>query len=114
MIEAPASTLPAVSSSYSPQLPRLQPQSEAAHALDPRDPVWCHLALWSLYPLFLFTELWRRSISRTSESAHGNRAPGRSAFAEAREQASIVISHAFMARSMWQQFGRHSRPERRS
>lgn len=79
-----------------------------------RNPLSCRLATLIAWPLFFVVEGVRRLAVRGTLHDGSRPKEKRSALAEAHEQACIAISYAFMARSMLQQFGRHSRPERRS
>ena len=79
-----------------------------------RNPLSCRLATLMAWPLFFAVEGTRRLVIRSTPQDGSRARQQRSALAEAHEQACIAISYAFMARSMLQQFDRHSRPERRS
>jgi hypothetical protein len=67
------------------------------------------------YPLFLLAAvLQRRFAQQADDEADGLPEPRQSAFAEARESASIAISYALAARTTLQTFARRPRAERPS
>ncbi len=88
-------------------------------ALQPAQPMRREKLRFSLlfgasYPLFLVAEAAQRGFDRFSTDSEASTRSEKSVFAAARENASIAISYAFMARTTLQSFARHNRSERQS
>ena len=83
-----------------------------AVAATPLDRVKFSLAFGAAFPLFLAAEGLQRLLDHATAEADAPLRDPRSIFAEARENASIAISYALMARTTLQGFARRPRSER--
>jgi hypothetical protein len=72
------------------------------------------LVYGTTYPIFCLAEGLRRVMDRLMTTPETPTASARSVFAEARENAQIALSYAFMARKTLKQFGRDDRAKRLS
>ena len=72
------------------------------------------LVYGTTYPIFCLAEGLRRVMHRLMTSTETSSATAPSVFAEARENAQIALSYAFMARKTLKQFGRGDRAKRLS
>ena len=78
----------------------------------PLDRVKFALAFGAAYPLFLIAEGLQRLLAHATADEDAPARAKRPVFAEARENASIAISYALMARTTLQGFARRPRTER--
>ncbi len=72
------------------------------------------LVYGTTYPIFCLAEGLRRMMDRLLTTPEGTSSKARPLFAEARENAQIALSYAFMARKTLKQFGRGDRAKRLS
>ncbi|MGA2043610.1 MAG: hypothetical protein ABSG83_09585 [Roseiarcus sp.] len=86
----------------------------AVHSTSPvrGDQIRYHLLFGATYPLFCLAGAVQRLVARAPAEEGAPRLAQRSVFAEARDNASIAISYALMARTTLQTFARHNRTER--
>jgi hypothetical protein len=90
--------------------------SLAVHPTSPArgDQIRFHLLFGATYPLFCAACAGQRLLTRLTAGDDARPVADRSLFAEARDNASIAISYALMARTTLQTFARHNRTERLS
>jgi len=86
----------------------------AVHSSSPLrgDQIRFHLLFGATYPLFCLAGVAQRLAVRLTAEEGARPGAQRSVFAEARDNASIAISYALMARTTLQTFARHNRTER--